>query len=609
MRGVLHAVSWNLTARCNLRCQHCYLDAGGRLEDPSTDECLRIVAELATINSNLLLILTGGEPLLRADIEQISRAAATAGMTVVVGTNGTLLSARTAVRLKESGVSGVGISLDAAVRPELHDRLRGQPGSWDGAMAGIRACKEADLDFLIQTSVFGWNRNELPALSELAAKFGAKSWNVYFLVCTGRGQGLTDLTPDEYEATLHDLRQLQQAMGARLFVTVRCAPQFRRVVAQDPAPSLPFHAYPSGCPAAWSYVRIGPRGQVTPCPYMPSEAGSLEQQTFLEIWEGSPLLLRLRDRQGLQGKCGRCSYRDSCGGCRARALAVLGDVMAEDPACAYQPGTPAQASAPEPTFALPSSFTIQWSEEARARLDRVPSFVRGMVVKRVEEETIKLGAPAVTPEIMQAVRERAMPGPLSFAKPKAPTTGPQPANRISWTEEALNRVENAPDFVRPGIYKLMELRAKERGTQTITSELLSEIRDESMMRVAQMIRRFGLNELQPEAFAEARRRMSKDRKRLLVLDQIEEFLRNRGTRNQEIRRKFQCFIEAAPSRGRPWLPDALARLDELSPLFRSEARNAVEEEAARIKAPVVTRGVVERTLGTDSRYEKGTDNE
>jgi radical SAM protein with 4Fe4S-binding SPASM domain len=567
-------------------------------KEPSTEDCLRIVAELAAVNPNLLLILTGGEPLLRADLEEISRAAATAGMTVVVGTNGTLLSTGTAVRLKGSGVSGVGISLDAAARPQLHDRLRGRPGSWDDAMAGIRACKEADLDFLLQTSVFRWNRDELPALAELAASSGAKSWNVYFLVCTGRGQGLTDLTPDEYEATLHEVRQLQQAMGTRLFVTVRCAPQFRRVVAEDPAPSLPFHAYPSGCPAAWSYARIGPRGEVTPCPYMPLEAGSLEQQTLREIWEGSPLLLRLRDRQGLQGKCGRCSYRDSCGGCRARALAVLGDAMAEDPACAYQPGTPAEAaSAPEPTFALPSSCTIPWSEEARARLERVPSFVRGMVVKRVEEEAHRRGAPSVTPEIMQAVRARAMPGPLSFAKPEAPTTAPQPPRRVSWTEEALHRVENAPDFVRPGIRKLMELRARERGTETITSELLSEIRDESMMRVAQMIRRFGLDELQPEAFAEARRRMSKDQKRLLVLDQIEDFLRNRGTRNEEIRRKFQCFIETAPSRGRPWLPDALARLEELPPLLRSEARRAVEEEAARIKAPVVTRGVVERTLG------------
>ncbi len=609
----LHAISWNLTARCNLRCGHCYLDARtlDGAKQASTAECLHVVGQLAEVNPNLLLILTGGEPLLRPDLMVISRAAATIGMAVVVGTNGTLLSARLAGALRENGIRGVGISLDAARRPELHDRLRGRTGAWQGAVNGLRAAAEAGLEIAVHTSVFRWNRDEIPAIGELAAQLGARAWNVYFLVCTGRGQELTDLTAEEYEAQLHQLKKIQRALSDRLLVAVRCAPHYGRVVAQDPLPMLPFHAYPSGCPAGIHYARIGPGGEVTPCPYMPLEAGRLSEQTFREIWQESPLLLRLRDREHLGGKCGECFYRDECGGCRARALAVCGDPMGEDPSCSYRHEPAKEACGrTEPTFALPPECTMRWSDEARERLERAPSFVRGLVVRRVEEEARRRGVAEVTAEIMQAVRERTMAAgpPPRFAgrgsaeQPEPPTKQPgeetsEPPRNVTWSAEALARVANAPNFVRPGIRKLMVIRARERGLSEITSEFLSEIRDESMMRVCQVIRKFGLDGVRPEAFAEARRRMARKERKLLVLDQIEDVLRRRSAPNLNMLDKFRRFIDAIPPKGRPWLPDAQARLEKVPVDLRPAARTAVEEEAQRTKAPVVTPTLVEIALG------------
>ncbi len=616
--GVPHAISWNLTQRCNLSCGHCYLDANAREggSDPSTEECLGIVEQIAELNAGTFLILTGGEPLLRPDLEVIAGSAVRAGLTVVIGTNGTLVDGDMARRLKETGVLGVGISLDAAAQPALHDQLRGHKGAWNDALRGLDHCREADLDVMVQTSVFRWNRDDLRAVAEIAAEVGARAWNVYFLVCTGRGQELTDLTAHEYEETLHELRDVQIELSERLLVSVRCAPQFRRVAAEDPTQVL--NAYPSGCPAAIHYMRIGPDSEVTPCPYMPSACGSLREQSLGDIWQNSELLVRLRDRSQLTGRCGSCTYRDTCGGCRARALAVLDDPMAQDPSCDYDTDQESPP-VPEPTFGLPSLCTLPWTEAAVARLDRVPSFLRGLVIRRVEEATRERGADQVTPEIMKDVRARMMPesaggsgfaGMAAMVGKRPPTSSesaterdPEPANErgsqpveITWTPEALGRLDNAPDFVQPGILKLMRLRAEQRGITTITSDFLSEIRDESMMRVSKIMRKFGLSELRPESFREARRRMAKQEKKLLVLDQIEDFLRNRTTQSSEIRAKFQSFLDSAGSRGPLWMPDALARVDALAEPERSEVRRASEEEARRIKAPVITRGIVARVL-------------
>lgn len=597
---VLHAVSWNLTQRCNLRCAHCYLDAGARMGegDLSTKRCLDIVEQLASVNPHLLLILTGGEPLLRADLPQIARAAVGRGMTVVVGTNGTFLDSERAEALKDAGVSGIGISLDAASDPALHDELRGRPGSWDDAMRGLNVCKEAGLDFIVQTSVFRWNRHELPAVAELAASLGARSWNVYFLVCTGRGQELTDLDSDEYEEALWEVRALQRRLADRTLVAVRCAPQYKRIVAQDPDQSFAFHAYEQGCPAATSYVRIDHKGRVTPCPYMPDHVGEIGPQPFAEIWETAPLLAALRDRSLLQGRCGMCSYRETCGGCRARAAAVLGDPLAQDPACAWEDAATAKteaAAVPEATFALPAECTMPWTEEAVGRLDRVPSFLRGLVIRRVEERAHEDRQQEVTAKLMKAVRasmQKGGPGvPLERSRPKPAEKAHE--GLVVWSPEALERLSNSPDFVRPGIIKLMKLRAEQQGRSEISSEFLSEIRDESMMRVSKIMRRFGLDQLDPTAFDEARRRMAKKPEKLMVIDQIQEFLKNRPNgRNEPIREKFRSFLAAAGGPGILWMPDAEAALHRLDERLRPRVRNEAEAEVRRLKLQIVTAGHV-----------------
>jgi len=403
--GLPQVVSWNLTARCNLACEHCYIDAGGRSrgDEADTAQCLATIDQLADLNPGCLLIMTGGEPLLRPDLHELTRAASDRGMTVVLGSNGTLIDRSVARGLAAAGVSGVGISLDSLAQPGLHDRFRGCFGAWQSAVDGMKACRDEGLDFLVQTSVFSWNRDELATMADYVADLGATSWNVYFLVCTGRGQGLTDLPAAEYELVLAELAVLRQRIADRTMLVPRCAPQFKRVADGQAAGTLP--TLDSGCPAAGHYLRIDPRGRVTPCPYIPIEAGRIEPGGLAAAWYESPLFASLRNRSLLGGRCGRCEWRDACGGCRARALASGGELMAEDPACAYQPGG-GSSTLPvgDALYSREARTTMPWSEEARDRLQRIPSFVRGLVVERVERQARGRGVSMVTSDMLRRQR-------------------------------------------------------------------------------------------------------------------------------------------------------------------------------------------------------------
>lgn len=466
--GAPHVVSWNLTRRCNLACDHCYLDAAARAgaDELSTERCLAIVDELAAANPGMMLILTGGEPLLRPDLPHIARAASAAGLTVVVGTNGTVLDDDRARALRDAGVQGVGVSVDSLAGGQ-HDRLRGRPGALTAAARGIEAARRAGLELLIQTTLFPWNRAELGAIAAAAEAWGARAWNVYFLVCTGRGQQLVDLPPADYERALREVAGLQGAWADRLAIGVRCAPHYRRIAAELPGAAAAVNAYPSGCPAGIHYARIGPRGEVTACPYMPEVAGELGRDSFAAVWQGAPALARLRDRAALGGRCGPCSYRDTCGGCRARALAVHGDALAEDPSCAWDPAVAGDA-VPPPTFALPDARTMPWTAEAIARLGRVPSFVRGLVVKRVEAEARARAAPEVTAEIMKAVRARQVDREHRAATRRSGAAG------VVWLPAALARLLALPASVRAAARARAVERARDRGASAIEPSLLDD---------------------------------------------------------------------------------------------------------------------------------------
>ncbi|MDR4496780.1 MAG: radical SAM protein [Candidatus Scalindua sp.] len=571
MKHVPHVISWNLTKSCNLSCSHCYLPTNNpknlskkystfpeqrQYTKPSapsdkktddnqeldTDTAIQVINDISAINPNIILILTGGEPLLRDDIFDLSKHASQKGMMVLLGTNACLIDDATAGRLKENGFSGIGISLDS-LDPELHDEIRGVKGSWNKAVEGIDACKREGLEVQIQTTVFKKNYNEIPEIVAFASDKGVKVFNLFFLVCTGRGQDLTDITPEQYEKALQQIYKLHTQYEGKMLVSAKCAPHYRRVAYEMNPESALLKYYSGGCPAGTNYVRITPEGNVTPCPYMDTSCGNLREKSFREIWDTSKVLEELRNAD-LKGRCGECEFVSLCKGCRARALATTGDQMAEDSWCDYEPGKYGGKKITlktENTFGLKRDFELSWSEDARKRLDKVPSFGRGMVIKRVEEYARENGVFRITPEIMKEAKEKMavdkkMMFPfLSLLKKN------DKSEKIEWTLEALERVKKAPDFVRPGIYKLMEIRSRERGCKLITSEFLSEIRDESMMFASNRIKKLGFDDLTIEAFDVAKLRM-KNKKKKDIIDSIKVFLEKRTGKNDQIITKFQKYL-------------------------------------------------------------------
>jgi radical SAM protein with 4Fe4S-binding SPASM domain len=410
-------VAWNLTRRCNLSCTHCYISAGPwETAEAELDraECRRVVDELLVVNPSPMLILSGGEPLVREDLPDLVAYAAGRGATVVVGTNGTTLTDARVAALKDAGVSGVAVSVDS-LEEARHDGFRGGARALERTVGALERLRAHRLDFVVQTTATLDNAAEIPRLVEWAAGQGAVCFNLYFLVPTGRGARLVDLRPERVEALLAALAEEERRHRGSMMVRAKCAPHFMRHVHQAD-PESPVLQYRTRCPCGIDYCRITPDGKLTPCPYMPAVAGDLRRQSFGEIWSTSGLFAALR-RRDLSGRCGRCEYRLVCGGCRARALAASGDVLAEDPSCAYEPpaGRPlverrgvAYGSAPAPSLA--------WSPAARDRLARIPSFVRAVVVQRVEGFARSRGKDVVTPELLDEIR-RAMPVDFSKRRP------------------------------------------------------------------------------------------------------------------------------------------------------------------------------------------------
>lgn len=378
-------VSWNLTRRCNLRCPHCYLSAGKKEEaELETAECLSLVEELRALGTEMV-ILTGGEPLLRKDVFEIASAASAAGMWVVMGTNGVLLDDRVAEKMIECGVKGVGISLDS-LDPAKHDAFRGGPNAWRHSVRGLEVAVAHGLEVLVQTTVMDFNRDEIPKMIDFARAKGAWSFNLYFLVQTGRGQLLNDLSAEDTEELLGQLVDAQDAARPML-VRSKCAPQFKRLAYERATGGMES----GGCMAGTTYCRITPSGDVTPCPYMDAVAGNVRERSFTDIWRHSELFGGLRDPERLEGRCGACEYRDLCGGCRCRGYAATGSVFAEDPACPHRPSGERRVLG-----------TIEWSRAARKRLERIPiRFIRSKVETGLEELARSRGVPLVDERLME----------------------------------------------------------------------------------------------------------------------------------------------------------------------------------------------------------------
>jgi len=458
-----YVVSWNLTYRCNLACEHCYLDAGGasvpsqRAEDAprgprllglenfadrselGTEECFRVIDEIATFAPECLTILTGGEPLLRRDILEIVRRAAERGLWVVVGTNGVSITENVARRLAEAGARGLSLSLDA-LDPDRHDRFRMVRGAWRNTVDGAEILNRTGLPFIVQTTAGSHNLGELDAIADFAHdRLAAKVWNLYFLVPTGRAQFVSDMTPAQYDEVLASLYRIQRKYDRRMLVNAKCAPHYIKSVMENAATETDpkirtYSGGAGGCPAGTHYMGIRPNGDVTPCPYLPVFAGNLRRTGLTELWNSSELFADIRRRASLGGRCGACEMNAQCGGCRARAYGMTGDLMAEDPLCTHTPGKfvgspllPLRADRVSPLLPLrgfgetppmieyggESPTTIAWDDAAAARMKKIPVFVRGMVVRAVEDSCRRNGVSRVTAEELERIRAR-MPTPKMF---------------------------------------------------------------------------------------------------------------------------------------------------------------------------------------------------
>ena len=402
----LSLLAINLTRRCNLACDHCYLDAdtlkhGSPLE-LTTDEVCRLLDDVVLCGEGPMVVLTGGEPLMLRDLEEIITYGAGLGLAMVVGSNGIMLTEQRVRSLKRAGVLGLGISVDS-LDPKYHDAFRGRSGAWAKTMAGIEVCRLNEMSFQIHFSISEGNAHELPAMIDFARSCGARVLNIFFLVCTGRGESVTDLTPERYEQVLGELIEAQEQCSD-LIIRARCAPHFKRIAHQrkpDSALNRISGRDGDGCIAGTHYCRITPEGGVTACPYIPDEVGSIRHDSFETLWAASPALQLLREPE-LRGTCGACEYRKLCGGCRARPLALGGDLMDSDPWCVYQPrGGPAI----EP-LSDEAHSDIQWSSEAEQRLSRVPGFLRKMVKKRAEAYVAEIGQTQVMPEHLAELAAR-----------------------------------------------------------------------------------------------------------------------------------------------------------------------------------------------------------
>jgi radical SAM protein with 4Fe4S-binding SPASM domain len=424
-----YVVSWNLTYRCNLACEHCYLDAGGSPQvvsddfadrsELSTEQCRRVVDEIVDFAPESLVILTGGEPLLRRDILDIIRYAAGRDLWVVVGTNGVKITPRLSRLLIDEGVRGMALSLDA-LDPERHDSFRMVKGAWRNTVEGAKVLREAGMHFIVQTTVGKHNVAEIAEIARYAYEdLGARVWNLYFLVPTGRGEFVSDMTPDEYDGVLARLHEIQSAYAGKMMANAKCAPHYvKTLFAGDPdSPFLKtYTGGAGGCPAGTHYMGIRPNGDVTPCPYLPKFGGNLKRERLAEIWKRSDLFVRIRERGKLADRCGDCEFNTTCGGCRARALGMTGDLMAEDPLCTHEPGTYPQAARllrPAVQYGRSESPELSWEPEARERIKQVPAFVRGMVTRSVESYCRRNGVTRVTATVLEEIRSK-MPTPKIF---------------------------------------------------------------------------------------------------------------------------------------------------------------------------------------------------
>jgi len=346
-------VIWETTQACDLACLHCRACAQPLRSafELSTAEAKRLIDEVAALKAPVF-VLTGGDPLKRPDIFELVQYASDISVRISLTPSATPLLTREAIlRLKQCGLARLAISLDGPTA-EIHNGFRRVAGSYDWTLRGVRWAREIDLPVQINTTVTRHNLEYLDSMIALVEQLDIVLWSVFFLVPTGRGSDINLISAEEFEQVFEKLYATSQrvkfdiksteAQHYRRFLLQRRTEEKRKGNATTIA--MLGTSTPDGIGRARrgindgkGFVFISHRGEIFPSGFLPVSAGNIRKESLAKVYRESPLFTSLRDTSNLQGKCGVCEFREVCGGSRARAYAVSGNLFAEDPCCSWQP--------------------------------------------------------------------------------------------------------------------------------------------------------------------------------------------------------------------------------------------------------------------------------
>lgn len=334
-------VYWELTRACALACKHCRASAlHERLPDElDTEEVFAVLRTLATAKPTPAVILTGGDPLERPDFWEILDYARSVGLHVDVAPSATPKLTRDVIlELSRRGVGAMSLSLDGS-DPGRHDRLRGIDGCFDMTMEAARHIAEAGIPLQVNTLVTADTLPDMEAIRRVAGTMQARRWSLFFLVTTGRGSTLPQITPQQAEELLVWATSLGRSAG--FVVAATEAPMVRRVILEGKGLGPKSAVAGAGMRDGNGILFLSYRGDVMPSGFLPITIGNVRDTDALTLYREAPLMRDLRRPDGFGGRCGVCEWREVCGGSRGRAYAATGDPLSEDPLCVYQPGAAA----------------------------------------------------------------------------------------------------------------------------------------------------------------------------------------------------------------------------------------------------------------------------
>lgn len=337
-------VFYEVTRACDLACQHCRACAQTQPHpsELSTEESLRLIDQLTEFPAPPMLVLTGGDPFKRADIFQLVRRAAWSGLDVSITPSATPLVTGAAIRaLRDAGISRIAVSIDGA-DAATHDAVRGVPGSFDRSLRMLADARGEGIPTQVNTTVTPANFEQIESLAALLARCDIMMWSVFFLVPVGRAAGAARLTAEQCETTFARLWKESQRQDYAIKTTE--APHYRRYVIQHQhhaasggGRSAPTGYVPMGVNDGKGVMFVSHVGLIHPSGFMPIVCGMFPLDHVVHVYQQSPVFRKLRDSGNLEGKCHVCEFRNLCGGSRARAYAVTGNPLAQEPDCSYLP--------------------------------------------------------------------------------------------------------------------------------------------------------------------------------------------------------------------------------------------------------------------------------